>query len=166
VTWKSDPSGRVTREGGINSAFSRGRLPELTLCASLRVELILPLAYPVVCDRSCRASSSRSHAERSRGMMGSSLHTVQLGRGPMRFPRRAFVLSNREVVGFGTTISSARCAVSNCRDLFQAALLNTNPSDLEQRVTTAQQAIDERMRELIQENIQASKEEREIRDAV
>jgi hypothetical protein len=56
--------------------------------------------------------------------------------------------------------------VSNCRDLFQAALLNTNPSDLEQRVTTAQQAIDERMRELIQENIQASKEEREIRDAV
>jgi hypothetical protein len=40
------------------------------------------------------------------------------------------------------------------------------PSDLEQCVTTAQQAIDERMRELIQENIRASKEEREIRDAV
>jgi hypothetical protein len=37
---------------------------------------------------------------------------------------------------------------------------------LEQRVTAAQQAIDERMRELIQENIRASKEEREIRDAV
>jgi hypothetical protein len=36
--------------------------------------------------------------------------------------------------------------------------LEPTPSDLEQRVTTAQQAIDERMRELIQENIQASKE--------
>jgi hypothetical protein len=103
--------------------------------------------------------------------------TCMLGRGQMGFPlheglpnsrslQRAFVLSNRKVVGFGTTISSAKCAVCNWRDLFQAALLKTNPSDLEQRVTAAQQAIDERMRELIQENIQASKEEREIRDAV
>jgi hypothetical protein len=74
--------------------------------------------------------------------------------------------SNRKVVRFGTTISSARCAVSNWRDLFQAVLLKTSPSDLEQRVTAAQQAIDERMRELIQENIRASREEREIRDAV
>jgi FtsZ-binding cell division protein ZapB len=56
--------------------------------------------------------------------------------------------------------------VSNWRDLFQAALLKTSPPDLEQRVTAAQQAIDERMRELIQENIRASREEREIRDAV
>jgi hypothetical protein len=56
--------------------------------------------------------------------------------------------------------------VSNWRDLFHAALLKTSPPDLEQRVTAAQQAIDERMRELIQENIRASREEREIRDAV
>jgi hypothetical protein len=56
--------------------------------------------------------------------------------------------------------------VSNWRELFRAAQLKTNPLDLQQRVTAAQQAIDERMRELIQENIQASKEEREIRDAV
>ena len=56
--------------------------------------------------------------------------------------------------------------MSNWRDLFQAALLKANPSGLEHRVTAAQQAIDERMRELIQDNIQASKEEREIRDAV
>jgi hypothetical protein len=56
--------------------------------------------------------------------------------------------------------------VSNWRDLFQAALLKTSPPDLEQRVTAAQRAIDERMRELIQENIRASREEREIRDAV
>jgi FtsZ-binding cell division protein ZapB len=56
--------------------------------------------------------------------------------------------------------------VSNWRELFQAAQLKTNSPDFEQCVTAAQQAIDERMRELIQENIQASKEEREIRDAV
>ena len=56
--------------------------------------------------------------------------------------------------------------MSNWRELFQAAQLKTNLPDFEQRVTAAQQAIDERMRELIQENIQASKEEREIRDAV
>ena len=56
--------------------------------------------------------------------------------------------------------------MSNWRELFQAAQLKTNPPDFEQRVTAAQQAIDERMREMIQENIQASKEEREIRDAV
>ena len=60
-------------------------------------------------------------------------------------------------LAFGTTISSARRAVSNWRDLFQAALLKANLPDLEQRVTSAQQAIDERMCELIQENIQASK---------
>jgi hypothetical protein len=78
-------------------------------------------------------------------------------------------LSDRKVVTLGTTIgcsSSATCAVSNWRDLFQAVLLKTNPPDLEQRVTAAQQAIEERMRELIQENIRASNEEREIRDAV
>jgi hypothetical protein len=56
--------------------------------------------------------------------------------------------------------------VTQWRDFLQAALLKTNPPDLEQRVTAAQQAIDERMRELIQENIRASKEEREICDAV
>jgi hypothetical protein len=83
-----------------------------------------------------------------------------LGRGPMRFPlpERFFefgvsatciCLSNRKVVRFGTTILSARCAASNWRDLFQAALLKLNPPDREQRVTAAQQAIDERMRELI-----------------
>jgi hypothetical protein len=48
--------------------------------------------------------------------------------------------------------------VSTWRDLFQAVLLKTNPPDLEQRVTAAQQAIEERMRELIQENIRASNE--------
>jgi hypothetical protein len=47
--------------------------------------------------------------------------------------------------------------VSSWRELFQAAQLKTNPLDLEQCVTAAQQAIDERMRELIQENIQARK---------
>ena len=56
--------------------------------------------------------------------------------------------------------------MSTWRDLFQAVLLKTNPPDLEQRVTAARQAIEERMRELIQENIRASNEEREIRDAV
>jgi hypothetical protein len=62
--------------------------------------------------------------------------------------------------------SRTRCAVSNWRDLFEAALLKTNSLELEQRITAAQQVIDERMRELIQENIRASQEEREIRDAV
>jgi hypothetical protein len=45
----------------------------------------------------------------------------------MRFPQRAFVLSNREVVRFGTTISSARCAAEktasvlvSCPELVQA----------------------------------------------
>jgi hypothetical protein len=82
------------------------------------------------------------------------LHVMR-GRDPMKFPLHEACLS-----------STARCAVSNWRDLFEAALLRTNSPDLEQRVTAAQQAIDERMRELIQENIRASQEEREIRDAV
>ena len=56
--------------------------------------------------------------------------------------------------------------MTNWHDLFEAALLKTNSPDWEQRVIAAQHTIDERMRELIQENIQASKEEWEIRDAV
>jgi hypothetical protein len=76
------------------------------------------------------------------------------GRDPMKFPLHEACSSSR-----------AKCAVSDWRDLFEAAL-KTNSPDLEQRVTAAQQAIDERMRELIQENIRASQEEREIRDAV
>ena len=79
---------------------------------------------------------------------------VMHGRDSMKFPLHEARLSSR-----------ARCAVSDWRDLFEAAL-KTNSADLEQRVTAAQQAIDERMRELIQENIRASQEEREIRDAV
>ena len=56
--------------------------------------------------------------------------------------------------------------MSNWRDLFEAALLKTNSPDWEQRVIAARHAIDERMRELIQENIRASQEQQEIRDAV
>jgi hypothetical protein len=70
------------------------------------------------------------------------------------------------VRAYNRCCSSARCDVSNWRELFQTAQLKTNPLDLEQRVTAAQQAIDERMRELIQENTRTSKEEREVRDAV
>jgi hypothetical protein len=111
---------------------------------------------------------AQKHTAKSHAYAGARLDEVSLHEG--RFQIRGLcdvhLFSRRKVVGFGTTISSARCAVSNWRDLFQAALLKANLPDLEQRVTAAQQAIDERMRELIQENIQASKEEREIRDAV
>ena len=46
-------------------------------------------------------------------------------------------------------------------------LLKTDPPDWEQRVIAVQHgAIDEGMRELIRENIRASQEQQEIRDAV
>lgn len=51
-------------------------------------------------------------------------------------------------------------------DFFQAVIHEGDSPDLQDRITTAQQAIEGRMRELIRENIRAKLEEEQICEAL
>jgi hypothetical protein len=56
--------------------------------------------------------------------------------------------------------------VGDWHDFFQAVIHGDDSPDLQERITVAQQAIEERMRQLIRENLRAKLEEEQICEAL
>ena len=56
--------------------------------------------------------------------------------------------------------------MGNWHDCFQAVIHEGDSPDLQDRIAVAQQAIEQRMRELIRENIRAAQEEKQICEAL